>query len=365
MTDMKIVQALGSSGRGGSERFFIRLANALHARGISQTVLTRREAWATSELRKSGVEVRPAWFAGKLDVLTRMKYRQTLMALPADIAVGWKPNAVAACPAGPWVRVGRLGRCDKLDRFASCDHLLANSPRIVAHIKAQGWPSNRISYIPNFVPEVHTAPARRAAFNTPEDAPLILWLGRMDYSKGPDLMVKALAETPDAYLWMAGAGAYEEAVKKLSAGLGVSRRIRFLGWRDDIHALLRAADIFVRSSRGEGLGNVLEAWANGLPVISVRSEDASRLIADGQSGLLAAKDDSAALAMALKSLMSNRGLARRLGEAGKLQFQAAFSEEPVVAMYLDLFRRLQENYAWRTKPLPRASGVSARPTFAG
>jgi glycosyltransferase involved in cell wall biosynthesis len=361
---MRIVQALGSSRRGGAERFFIRLAKALHVRGVPQAILTRRNAWAAEQLSETGIETHSAWFGGKLDFMSRARYRKTLQALPATIAIGWMPNAIAACPAGPWVRIGRLGKQCEFGAFASCDHLIANSPRIVAHVKSLGWPANRVSYIPKFVPEIHTAPARRAAFNTPEDAPLIVWLGRMVYGKGPDLIVRALVEAPEAYLWMAGAGAYEAYVKQLSAQLGVSGRIRFLGWRDDIHSLLKAADIFVRSSRGEGLGNVLEAWANCVPVISTHSEDADHLISSGQTGLLVPRDESSAMAAALRMLFVNRDLARRLGEAGKSHFKSAFSEDPVVGMYLDLCSRLTEDYSWRTEPPPRPRDRAPRPTFA-
>jgi glycosyltransferase involved in cell wall biosynthesis len=362
---MRIVQALGSSGRGGAERFFTRLAKALHARHIPQTVLTRRGAWAAGKLAESGIPMQTAWFGGRLDLITRAKYRRTLQALHATIAINWMPHAAIACPRGPWVRVARLGKCYDLNAFTSCDHLIANSPRIAAYIKAQGWPAGRVSYIPNFVPEIRTQPARRSAFNTPEDAPLVLWLGRMVPAKGPDIAVRALAQVPQAYLWMAGAGPYEDEVKKLGAQMGVSGRIRFLGWRDDIHALLKAADFFVRCSRGEGPGNVLEAWANGVPLISSRSADTGYLIADGETGLLVANDDPGAVAAALKSLIGNRGLAQRLMEAGKAQFEAHFSEERVTALYLDLCRRLKEEYAWRARALPAGSSATARPEFAG
>jgi glycosyltransferase involved in cell wall biosynthesis len=361
---MRIVQALGSSGRGGAERFFIRLVKALHTRGLPQSILTRRKAWAAEQLGNAGIHVEAAWFGGKLDILTRAKYRRTLQSLGANIAINWMPNAALACPGGPWVRIARLGKCYPLDAFATCDHLIANSPRIAAYIQNQGWPARRVTFIPNFVPEINAVPARRAAFNTPEDAPLILWLGKMAREKGPDIAVRAIAALPQAYLWMAGTGPFEDEVKKLSAQMGVSGRIRFLGWRDDIHALLRAADVFIRSSRSEGLGNVLEAWANGLPVISARSEDADRVIANGESGLLVAREDAGALASALKSLISNRDLAARLGKAGREHFQAAFSEEPVVSMYLGLCRRLQEDYAWRARTREQAHGTTVRPELA-
>ncbi len=361
---MRIVQALGSSGRGGAERFFTRLAKAFHARNIPQALLTRRKAWAAEQLEKAGIPVQTAWFGGKYDILTRAKYRRALSSLHATVAINWMPHAAAACPQGAWVKVARLGKCYQLSAFAGCDHLIASSPRIAYHIEEQGWPSNRVSLIPNFVPENNAAPARRAAFNTPEDAPLILWLGRMVREKGPDIAVRALAEVPQAYLWLAGAGSYEDAVKELAAQMGVSARIRFLGWRDDAHALLKTADFFVRTARSEGAGYLLEAFSNSVPVISSRSIDTDCLIAGGRTGLLVAKEDPAALASALNSLIANRNLASRLAEAGKTYFQAHFSEEPVIAMYLDLCSRLKEDYAWRTNPLLGSRGATPNPAPA-
>ncbi len=361
---MRIVQALGSSGRGGAERFFIRLAKAFHARNIPQALLMRRKAWAAEYLENAGIPVQTAWFAGRFDIITRAKYRRTLGALHATVAINWMPHAVAACPQGPWVKVARIGKCYPPGTFASCDHLIANSPRIAAYIEEQGWPQSRLSLIPNFVPDNIATPARRAAFNTPEDAPLIVWLGRMTRDKGPDIAVRALASVPQAYLWIAGGGPYEDAVKELAAQMGLSARIRFLGWRDDVHALLKAADLFVRTSRSEGIGYVLEALSNGVPVISARSVDAARVIANGETGLLVEKDEPAALAQALNTLIASRDLAGRLALAGKAHFQANFCEETVIRMYLDLCRRLKEEYAWRTDALLKTSSRAPNPAPA-
>jgi glycosyltransferase involved in cell wall biosynthesis len=344
---MRIIQALGSAGRGGAERFFVRLTKAFDARGISQAVITRHNAWAAEQLAQANIRAKPIWFGGRLDLISRARYKKALKSQPADIAINWMPNAFAACPAGSWVRIARLGKCYEAKLFSGCDHLIASSPRIVAHLKGQGWPSDRLSYIPNFVPEVHTAPVRRAAFNTPDDVPLILWLGGMTRDKAPDVMVRALAATPGAYLWMAGLGPYESAVKKLSVELGVSARTRFLGWRDDIHALLKAADVFVRSALDDGMGNILEAWAHGLPLITARSADAEYLVADGETGLIVPKGEPAAIANAMKVLVENRDFARRLGVAGNLRFRSTFSEEPVVGMYLELCQKLRADFAWR------------------
>ena len=361
---MRIVQALGSSGRGGAERFFTRLAKALHARNVPQAVITRRKAWAAEQLEASGVPVSTAWFGGKFDIVTRAKYKRVLTSLHANIAINWMPHAAISCPRGPWVRVARLGKCFPLAPFAGSDHLIASTPRIARYIEEQGWPACRVSVIPNFAPETGVPAARRAALNTPEDAPLIVWLGKMDRDKGPDLAVRAVAKIPNAYLWMAGTGAYEETVKELAAQLGVTSRIRFLGWRDDGHALLKTADLFVRSSRGEGSGYILEAFANGVPVVSTHSVDSDYLVADGETGLLVPRDEPAALAQALQSLIANRDLAGRLGQAGRAVFQAQYSEEQVTRLYLDLCRRLNDEYAWRTKALLGPASAAADPAPA-
>ncbi len=73
----------------------------------------------------------------------------------------------------------------------------------------------------------------------------------------------------------------------------------------------------------------------------------------------------AALAQALNTLIVNTDLAGRLGAAGKAHFQANYSEEPVIKMYLDLCHRLKEEYAWRTQQIPAAQPACATPATAG
>jgi glycosyltransferase involved in cell wall biosynthesis len=358
---MRIIQAMSSSRRGGAERFFTRLVKAFHERCVSQTLLLKRKAWATEELSEEGIGFKPAWFAGRFDIVTRGRFRCALRELSADVAMCWGPAAAAVCPSGDWIRVGRLGKFHKLDAFASCDHLIANSPRIVAHIKERGWPAARVSYIPNFVPEIKTQPVRRSAFNTPDEAPLIVWLGRMTHEKGPDVAVRALAGVPGAYLWMAGAGPLTCQVRKLAAQLGVCNRIRFLGRRDDVHALLEAADIFVCTSRKHFSANILDAWSHALPLVSTRAPGTEHVVAEQQTGLLAANDEPEAVAAALNMFISNPDLARSLGAAGKWHFKATFTEEAVVGMYLDLCERLRDD-ALRRRELPMLSpkAMSAR-----
>src|SRR5438128_2209274 len=71
-------------------------------------------------------------------------------------------------------------------------------------------------------------PVSRASLDTPEDAPLLLGMGRLHDSKAHDVSLQALTQVPGAYLWIAGAGPLEAKLRSLAQALGVADRVRFL-----------------------------------------------------------------------------------------------------------------------------------------
>jgi glycosyltransferase involved in cell wall biosynthesis len=135
-------------------------------------------------------------------------------------------------------------------------------------------------------------------------------------------------------------------LEALAARLGVSDRVRFLGWREDTPFLLGSADLLVCPSIHEPLGNVvIEAWSAGLPVVATASDGPAGLIEDGVNGLLVPLPDRPgggppALARALERLCADRALRTRLGQAGRCAYEAAFTEEAVVAQYRQFFDRI-------------------------
>ena len=133
----------------------------------------------------------------------------------------------------------------------------------------EGWPAERVHYLPNFAELAPAPPVPRASLDTPADAPLAIALGRLHPNKGFDVLLDAVAKVPGLYLWLAGEGAQRAALRRQAASLGIDDRVRFLGWREDVGALLAAADMLVCSSRHEPLGNaIIEAWAAGKPVVA-------------------------------------------------------------------------------------------------
>src|SRR3546814_4713189 len=114
------------------------------------------------------------------------------------------------------------------------DELVANTEDIAEWIGGQGWPAGRVRCIPNFAAAPPSAPAiERASLETPDDVPLLLSMGRLHEAKAHDITLMALAELPDAWLWIAGVGPLEPKLRAMAQALGVAGRVRFLGWRTD------------------------------------------------------------------------------------------------------------------------------------
>lgn len=339
---IRLLQAMAGAEHGGAEAFFERLAAALHKAGaVEQKVLIRANPRRAAHLRADGVDVEELPFGGALDLRTRLGFRSAVRRFKPQVVLTWMNRATRFCPAGGFVHVGRLGGYYDLKYYRRCDHLVGNTPDIRDWIIGQGWPGNRVHYLPNFAAEAKAAPARREAFSTPAHGPVILALGRLHENKAFDVLIEAMHKVPDAYLWLAGEGPRRAELEAQASHLGLMPRIRFLGWRDDVASLFAAADLFVCPSRHEPLGNVvIEAWAQGVPVVAAASQGPRQLIADGTDGVLVPVDDAGALAAAMARLLADRDAAAAIGAAGRRAFEARFTEAAVVAAYRDFFERI-------------------------
>ena len=341
---IRLLQAIAGGKQGGAEAFAVRLAGAFVRAGLEQRVLARRGRPWLSDMREAGVDVVALPFGGALDLWTRQAFRRQILEYRPTHVLTWMNRATRYCPhparAAPFVHIARLGGYYDLKNYRHCDHLVGNTRDIVGYVCDGGWPDERAHYVPNFVDATPAPPVSRASENTPDDAPLLLALGRLHRNKGFDVLLNALARLPGAYLWLGGDGRLRSELEGQAARLGVADRVRFLGWRRDVAALMAAADVFVCSSRIEPLGNiVLESWAHGTPVVAAASQGPGHLIVPGESGLLVPLEDAEALATSVRTLLENPALGSRLAQAGRAAFEASYTEAAVVREYIDLFRR--------------------------
>jgi glycosyltransferase involved in cell wall biosynthesis len=180
-----------------------------------------------------------------------------------------------------------------------------------------------------------------ARFDLPRD-PVpgrVLFLGRLARQKRPDLAVQALARFDGAELQVANEGPERAAVERLAAELGVADRVRFLGYRDDVPALLSQAACLLLTSDYEGASfTVLEAMAAGVPVVATRVGGVDEAL-DG-AGVVVEPGDAAAVAAGLERVLGDLVAAERLGEAGRRRARERFTRERMVADTVALYEEL-------------------------
>jgi len=173
--------------------------------------------------------------------------------------------------------------------------------------------------------------ARAAAIRAQSGGlPLVLFAGRMVPYKGVDVLLRALAGV-DAAAVIAGDGPLRAGWTALARELGIADRTRFPGEvsHEELAALYHACDLFVLPSvtRAEAFGYVqLEAMACAKPVVSTRLPSGVPWVnRDGETGLTVPPGDAGALGRAIATLTGDRGLSRRMGEAGRARVLTEFT----------------------------------------
>jgi glycosyltransferase involved in cell wall biosynthesis len=343
---LRIAQVLAGAEHGGAENFFVRLVSALNQRPeLQEKAFIRNHQHRIDTLRNNGVDTEGFRFGGKLDVLGHWRYRQALNAFNPDIVMTWMGRASETTPAGKgrYLLVNRLGHYYNLKYYRHADYWVGISRGICQHMIDGGMPKDRVFYIPNFADETPVQPIPRDSFNTPTDRPLILSAGRLHTNKAFEVLLQAMTDVPNATLWLAGTGPEEAALKSLCNKLGLDERVRFLGWRNDVTALMRTADLFVCPSRHEGLGSiVMESWAHRCPIVATNSQGPGEAITDGVSGLVTPVDDAKALGTAIRRVLENPDLREQLIEGGSKVYAEGYCREHIVQEYVNLYQQLMQ-----------------------
>jgi glycosyltransferase involved in cell wall biosynthesis len=171
---------------------------------------------------------------------------------------------------------------------------------------------------------------------------VVLSVSRLRPPKDATTLVRAIArlERGAVRLRIAGDGPDRAALVAEIERLGVGDAVELLGERSDVAELLASSDAFVLSSRSEGLPmSVLEAMAAAVPVVATAVGGVPELVRDGETGMLVAAGDDAALAAALERLVRDPELRDRLGEGGRERVEREFALDACRRAHLALYDR--------------------------
>lgn len=196
--------------------------------------------------------------------------------------------------------------------------------------------------------------------------PRIIFVGRLHSQKHVDVLVRATARLPGVSVVVVGDGPDRGGLERLTARLGLTDRIRFLGFvpHEQVPGLLRAADVLAMPSRYEELGTaLLEGMQAGLPIVASDTGGIPQIIENDRTGLLVPPGDPAALAAALTTVLRDRALAARLGQAAHRE-AAKYDWSQLARRILDVYeavlaQRLEPRQSAPIAEHPSANGLSA------
>ena len=344
---LPLVHVVETLERGGLERMVIDLAQAQHAdgRAVHVACLYRPGALAR-ELQEAGIPVTSCDKTDGLDFAALRRLRRVLASAPGGVVHTHNANAhyhaVAAAIGLPVARIVNTrhgmgqsnpgSRAEWLYRrsMARTDAVAAVCEAARARFEAQGVrPRTRLVAIPNgihvdrFQPaDAEKRHALRAVLQLPASMPVVGTVGRLNPVKDQALMLDAVARLRargvDVALVLAGDGPLRDALAAQVGRLGLGDRVRLLGDRGDVPALLRGLDVFALSSRSEGYSMaLLEACAAGLPIVATDVGGNREIVFDGRNGRLVAAGDVEGFADAVAGLVADPALAALMGREGR------------------------------------------------
>jgi len=346
------------AGWGGGEQWMLSAAVAMQDRGHRVLLLVQPGSELASRGRTSGLEVAEVRLGGWLDPaslagLASHFRRARVDVVCANLDKEIRQARLAAMLAGRSIKlVARRGSPDPIkDNWhyrLVYDHglqrLICNCEALVESVcsRAPWFDRSRVRVIYNGVDTV-ALEARadegdiRAELDIEPGMPVVSCVGEVGWRKGQEHVLAAASALKDRFpkaVWLIageGDGRVELEARAQSAGLLDHGRVRFLGFRRDVPAILKATDVLVLPSRMEGFPNtLLEGMALGLPVAASNADGIPELVEHGVTGLVHEVDDVETLTAHVGRFLTEEWTRLEMGRAGLTRVQERFTQDVVM-----------------------------------
>lgn len=362
---MRVVHVINSLNRGGAEVMLTAMAPRFQACGVTcdVVVLMRRpspleQSLLDNDIRLQFTEVPKLYSWRQVAVLSRLLRGYDLVHVhlfPAQLwsvlaAARWNPRIPLVTTEHNTWNARRRWWLRPFDRwmYPYYTQIPCNS-EATAESLIQWCPGvmGKVSVIPNGIPLDVFENAQPAALEgVPNDVTRLVFVGRFEAQKDHATLLRALSSVPDAHLIFVGDGPLRPQLERMAQSLGLWKRVTFLGWRQDVGAVLKASDIYVHSTHSDGFGiAACEAMAAGLPVVASDVPGLAQIVAG--VGILFPVEDDKVLANHLNALMRSPEQQSEMSKAG-IRRARQLSIENTVDGYIRLYESVLQTSAVQT-----------------
>lgn len=350
----------------GGEQQVVYLAEALRARGVDQRIVCPPDGELAGVCRARGLPVAAAprrlsvdpWFAGAVARTARAAgaavvhahdpHALTASALAASL-FGLRPPIVAHRRVDFPVGRGRFARW-KYDHPA-VRRILCVSRAVADVVRPGVRDPGRLRVIPDGVDPLRFAGARpdgrlRRELGLPAGVPIVgnvaALAGHKDCFTFVDAAALLLASGLRARFVLVGDGPLRGEIARYVRARGLEQDVTLTGFRPDVPAVLPELDVFLFTSREEGLGSsILDAFVCRVPVVATAAGGIPELVEDGVTGVLAPVRDPAALAAGVRRVLADAALRARVVDGGAAR-AAALSADAMADATLAVYREVTE-----------------------
>jgi L-malate glycosyltransferase len=368
---------------GGTERQFVEISRALQSRGVSMHLgcLLKKGAFMHDIGEITEFDLGGSLY-GLQSIRSRWRLAGHLRSLGVRIAHAFDfYTNLALIPTAKFLRIPVIGSHRQLGdlltpaqfhaqlaAFRFCDRVVCNSLMAAERLLQAGLPRNKLVVIGNALPAAAFAEAIPAL---PRDGTLrIGMIARMNAEyKNHRGFLRAAKQVSDKFsdleLVLVGDGPLRPAIERTAAELGIRGRVRFLGDRRDIPAVLRSLDISVVPSISESLSNVmLESMAAGVPVVATAIGGNTELGAHDRA-LLVPDNNGEELAIALTRLLEEADLRPQMAARAQEYVRSHFSVQQVCQKYEELYEQIfrEQGAAKSGSRLLQTRPAGRRPTL--
>lgn len=360
-----VLHMIETSGPGGAEKMLINHMVRLREIGIDSHALLIRDGWLKKQIESLGFKCfliplnrffSPSWIKAVFKIIKHNKYQAIHSHEFAMNCHGAVLSLMTGVPAVATVhgknyyadRVLRRFLYRNLSRFSQFVAVSADISEFLHHIV--GIPISRLAIIPNgialgkFSSDLTIRRRVRQQLNIFEQDYLVGAVGNLYPVKGHIHLVRAagkiVSHNPNVKFVIAGRGGEEATLQDEISKLNLEKNFTLLGFREDVHELLQAFDIFAMPSLSEGLPlSILESMASQCVVVASRVGGIPELITDDTLGLLTSPADVDALASSIVRLIEHPKECIAISENAYALVSKKYSQDVCTNRYIELYKR--------------------------